>query len=866
MSNTTSFLISRYISWMHWFIPPILQHDSGILTRAQNIINAVVMAALSGPFYSVAYYLLGFEAAALEVLFCCIVMFIAPFVLKATGSIKLAREIFLCAVFFNFAWLTYHLGGLSAPTASWLITAPVAAMFLGGVGTAVFWLAMSCALVSTIYVLPAYGVTLPGHPVVNMELLYLLCYIGLFIVIVVFVLLFELTKTQGFIKLEQALKIINELAIRDDLTGSHNRRHLIKLIEQEKDRPSRLGSSFCLCLMDIDFFKRINDRYGHSAGDHVLKAFAETAQKYIRTTDSFGRYGGEEFLLMLPETSLDEAAALAERVRIGIEQLDFLDINEEIAVTVSIGISEFRPGESISQTVARADQALYRAKSGGRNRVACYDHAPATAGANPESLTYSGVDGGALNATALPSGASSDSDMENEKRSNSREAESLQYDALTGLLSRNFLYDRLSHAMTRAIRKRQLLATMILSINRFRELNDALGHEAGDLALVQVANCIKKCLRDSDTLSRWGGDEFIVILEDTADEKSARRVAKKILDHFSEPLVLNGTECFVTLSIGIALFPSPECDIDALLKKADIAMGRAKSSGDNNFQVYSSEISPPPSERLVLKNRLRDVLGAGELFLQYQPQVNLKTNQIVGVEALLRWQHPQYGRIEPARFISLAEETGIIVPIGEWVLRTACIQNRAWCDAGLPAIKTAVNLSARQLRHPGFVERVLQIIRETDIDPNCLDLEITEGLLIENLDLSKEIISELRAAGVKISIDDFGTGYSSLNYLSELPIDILKMDGSFVKRLVSGAPNGEKAYKAYLIAEAIVLMAHRLNLKVIAEAVETEQQLAALRRMKCDELQGFLFSFPMYPDEIAALLEKQTRSAPANAA
>lgn len=856
MSNTTSSLIARYIAGLHWFIPLELQQDPAILTRAQNVVNAVVMAALSGPFYALTYHLLGFSTAALEILFCCTFMFIAPFVLKATSSIKLAREIFLCAVFFNFTWLTYHLGGISAPTASWLITGPVVAMFLGGVGTAVFWLMMSCAAISVIYALQAYGVPLPSHPVTDMELLYLLCNIGLFVVVVVFVLLFELTKTQGFIKLEQALKIINELAIRDELTGSHNRRHLIKLIENERDRPNRLGSSFCLCLLDIDFFKRINDRYGHSAGDNVLKAFAATAQKYIRVNDSFGRYGGEEFLLMLPETSVEEAVALAERVRIGVEKIDFSDIGPDVFVTVSIGISEFQPGESISQTVARADQALYQAKSSGRNRVVCYGQAPATEDAGSEALH----DETTLSLISMPQ---SGLDVGYESLFRPQAPDALQYDPLTGLLSRHLLCDRLSHAMNRAIRNQHLIAIMILSINKFKELNEALGYEAGDLALVKVANCVRRCLRDSDTVSRWGGDEFIVILEDAADEEGARRAAKKILNQFTEPLGLNGAECFVTLSMGIALFPGPACNIDALLKKADSAMSRAKSWGENNFQVYAPDTSPPPSERLALKNRLREVLGRNELFLQYQPQVDLKTNQIVGVEALLRWQHPQYGLIEPSRFIPLAEETGMIVPIGEWVLKTACAQNKIWRDAGLPAIKIAVNLSARQLRHPGLVERILQIIKETDIDPNCVDLEITEGLLIENLDSSREIISELRATGVRISIDDFGTGYSSLNYLSELPIDILKMDGSFVKRLGGSTPNREKSYS---IAEAIVSIAHKLNLKVIAEAVETEQQLMELRRMKCDELQGFLFNYPMYPDDIAVLLEKQIRSTAANAA
>jgi diguanylate cyclase (GGDEF)-like protein len=356
---------------IHWFIPRKAQLGASQLARAQNLVNAVVMAALSGPFYAVSYYLLGDPVAACEILACCAVMFSAPFLLRATGSIALGREVFLCGAFFNFTWLTYHLGGVGAPTAGWLITPPIVAMLLGGVGTALFWLAMSFLAVVAIYSLHASGIAAPPPPITDMELLHLICNIGLYIVVVMFVLLFELTKTQGFIKLEQALKIINELAIRDELTGSHNRRHLMQLIEHEKERSARFGSLFCLCLLDIDYFKRINDTYGHSAGDTVLREFAATVQGRIRESDAFGRYGGEEFLLMLPETTIDEATRLAERVRANIERLGFAGL-PGLSVTVSIGIAGFRASESIAQTIARADEALYLAKSNGRNRVVCH--------------------------------------------------------------------------------------------------------------------------------------------------------------------------------------------------------------------------------------------------------------------------------------------------------------------------------------------------------------------------------------------------------------------------------------------------------------------------------------------------------------
>ncbi|MGZ5198214.1 MAG: putative bifunctional diguanylate cyclase/phosphodiesterase [Telluria sp.] len=834
MENAGSRWISRYITAIHWFIPAEAQQHAAQLTRAQNVINAVVMAALSGPFYSLAYALLGFPTAAREILACCAFMFLAPFLLRATRSIVLAREVFLCAVFFNFTWLTFNLGGVNAPTAGWLITAPVVAMFLGGVGTAVFWLSMSCLAVIAIYALPLLGVPLPPHPVTDMQLLYLLCDLGLYLVIVVFVLLFELTKTQGFIKLEQALNVINELAIRDELTGSHNRRHLIDLIEQERERVVNGGHAFCICLLDIDHFKRINDTYGHAAGDTVLQSFALTVQKKIRETDCFGRYGGEEFLLMLPNTSLDDAMLFAERVRQTVERLAFADVSAELRVSVSIGVAQFHNGETIGQTVSRADEALYVAKSSGRNRVVNYGQTIEVMLAEPGETAHAAAPALELSETS-------------------------QCDPLTGLLSRRVLRDRLSHAMARAARNDRLVALMLLNVNKFKDINEALGFEAGDAMLVQIAAKVRDCLRESDTVVRWGGDEFIVILEDLAQASDAQQVAEKILDCFALPLTVGQRESFVSLSIGIATFPAPGCDIDVLLKRADTAMTRAKVWGENSAQVYTADAPLPPSERLVLKNHLREALANNQLLLQYQPQIDLASGRIVGVEALIRWEHPAYGRIEPARFIGLAEETGLIVPIGEWVMRTACAQNAAWRAAGLPRVKTAVNLSARQLKHPELIDRVVAIIAETGIEPGCLDLEITEGILIDSVEMNRLGLNTLRESGVQVSIDDFGTGYSSLSYLTELPVDILKMDRSFVMRLGQGGAGD----RSYALAESIIHMAHRLNLIVIAEAVETAEQLADLSAMGCDFAQGYYFHRPVSPERIAELLGAQRDNTPA---
>jgi diguanylate cyclase (GGDEF)-like protein len=841
----------RYLDAAHLFVPTRLRQDATVLARAENVVNAALMAATAGPLYALAYWMLGLELAAAEILACCLVMLMAPPVLRLTGSIALARELFLCALFFNFSWLTWHLGGIHAPTASWLITAPVVAMFLGGVASGVFWLAVSCAAAATVWGLPALGIAAPSVPSLDMPLLHLICNLGLYVVVLVFVLLFELTKTEGFVKLQRALAIINELAIRDELTGSHNRRFLLGLIDREKERADRNGRPFCLCLFDIDFFKRINDTYGHAAGDLVLRRFAEAVQGQVRGTDAFGRYGGEEFLLMLPETPAPDALVLAERVRrviAGLRCSGPETNGSEISLTVSVGVVEYRLGEAVAQAIARADEALYVAKSLGRNRVQCHD--------DDERLPVAPKQEG-LRADADEHGAGP-------RVSAGRLLDGAQCDQLTGLLNRNLLRDRLRHAMDRANRNRRLVALLLLNINGFKEINDEFGYEAGDELLTQAGTAIRRCLRDSDTVARWGGDEFIALLEDLSFESDAQVVAEKILDRFGLPLSVAGRECFVTLAVGVALYPAADCDLDALLKRADIAMRGAKRWGENSVQVYSGDTVQPQSERLALKNGLRDALAQGQLFLEYQPQIDLATRRVVGVEALLRWQHPVYGRVDPGRFIPLAEETGMIVPIGDWALRTACLQNRAWRASGLPEIKTAVNLSARQLKEPGLPARVLAILHDTGMPARCLDLEITEGMLIEDLAGNCALMSGLRQAGVVVSIDDFGTGYSSLNYLSELPIDILKMDGLFVRRLgaAGSAAPGKPVGRSFAIAEAIVSMAHRLGLNVIAEAVETPEQLADLCAMGCDCAQGYYFARPLPPAEVAAMLARQVEAAP----
>jgi diguanylate cyclase (GGDEF)-like protein len=553
MKQIASRLLRQYLTTVHWFIPAAIRRDSGLLMRAEHLVHAAALAALCGPFYACSYYLLGAARASTTILLCCALIAAVPFLLRATANVFLAREAFLGIIFLNFSWLTVHLGGVDAPTAAWLITAPVAAMFLGGAITASFWLVMSCVTIVAIYFFPHMLASTPQFASNSLHLLHLICNLLLYAVVVVFVLLFELAKTQGFIKLEQALTVINELAIRDELTGSHNRRHLMKLIEEEKYRAGRSGNLFCLCLLDLDFFKHVNDTYGHSAGDEILREFARTVQAEIRARDCFGRYGGEEFLLMLPETMLEQALGLAEQVRLRIKQLQFPDISDDLQLTVSIGLAEYRAGESIGQTIARADEALYAAKSSGRDRSFCYGQQPAAPLPDADSLVPA-----ALRAFAAE-----------------------HSDPLTGVLNRRMLRDRLGHAMERALRNNHVVALMLLNLNKFKEINDAVGYEAGDAILVQTAATVRGCLRESDTIARWGGDEFVVILEEVGHESDAQKVADKIIRQFAQPMGVDGRETRVTLSVGIAMSPGVKCDVDTMLKRADIAMARAKSWGDN---------------------------------------------------------------------------------------------------------------------------------------------------------------------------------------------------------------------------------------------------------------------------------------------
>jgi diguanylate cyclase len=445
------------------------------------------------------------------------------------------------------------------------------------------------------------------------------------------------------------------------------------------------------------------------------------------------------------------------------------------------------------------------------------------------------------------------------RRAEERVMRAANYDHLTQLPNRALFNDRLQYTIDLAGRNRRTAALLFLDLDNFKRINDTLGHRTGDLLLKDAAGRLSGCVRKSDTVSRYqvdlsnptvarvGGDEFIILLPEVGQCEDTITVARRIMDAMSHPFFLECHEVFVTASVGIAVYPIDGKDVDALLKNVDTAMYHAKSQGKNNFQFYEQRMNAAALKKLTLENQLHKALERQEFLLYYQPQIDIRTGEIVGTEALVRWQHPDLGMILPDEFIPLAEETGLIIPIGDWVLHTACAQNMAWQAAGLPPVRVAVNISTHQLRHQDFISSVTRVLAETGLPSHYLELEITESIMMQNIDTNLGIIHALKDMGLRFAIDDFGTGYSSFNYLKRLPMDAIKIDRSFVRDITANPDDAA-------IVIAMIAMSHSLNLKVVAEGVETEGQRVFLREQGCDLLQGYLLSRPMPSAEFESFL------------
>ena len=445
-------------------------------------------------------------------------------------------------------------------------------------------------------------------------------------------------------------------------------------------------------------------------------------------------------------------------------------------------------------------------------------------------------------------------DITERKLSEEKIIQMANYDNLTGLPNRRLLMNYLNQAITMVGRRALFVAVLFIDLDRFKLINDTLGHSAGDEMLKEVAERMKKCVRLSDIVGRLGGDEFIVLLPDIEQIDDVIIICKRIYSIFDTPVRYGEHEVSVMMSIGISVYPTDGEDGETLLRKADVAMYRAKSDGKSCYRFYSDGMSQSGADRLRLESRLRRAAERGELYLHYQPQVDINTGRIYGVEALMRWHDPGYGIISPKEFIPIAEESGLIIPMGEWLLWTACLQAKAWQDKGLNRVKLAVNISLRQFMQKAFAHTVDRILKETGLDAGYLELELTESIIMDNAETVINILDELKQIGVSLAIDDFGTGYSSLIYLKHMPIDIIKIDQSFVRDMTVDKDDAA-------ICDAIIKLAKSLNLEVIAEGVETMEQLELLRRLDCKNIQGYVVSKPLSCDDFEMFLRKK-RSIP----
>ncbi len=657
------------------------------------------------------------------------------------------------------------------------------------------------------------------------------------------------------------------LATRDPLTNCLNRRAFLEKYEIEFSAASTQGTALTCLMMDLDHFKSINDQYGHATGDKVIKYVAEMIRSHSRPGDLVGRYGGEEFCLVLPQTDLNDAIAIADRLRREIHIHAPADVNPAVRITASLGVADLTPEIACSSNlVNHADKALYLAKEAGRNRVMEwkseyrdrdplltdeYKDIALTRPAEESVFPLSDHHAHASSGNELLALQNKVQILEEELEYHHSLQQSRDCDQLTGLPDRMVFIDRIRQALAHGYRYGRIVALVYLDIDSFKRINDTLGEIVGNQLLKAVSTRLMGELRSVDTVgllgkgnndttvSRLSKEEFGILLTDLAEVESAAWIVKRIFQSLSEKFVIDGHEIFITCSAGISIFPYDSNDSEVLLRAASAARNDAKHRlGHNNLQFFSPEINKTAYRQLWLESQLHRALESDELVLHYQPTVSMTSGQIRSLEALIRWDHPKLGQISPIDFIGIAEHTGLINKMGTWVLRSACQQARKWCDEGFNNIQVAVNLSPAQFRDDNLAHEIISILEETKLPARSLNLEITENTLIDNFSGTIKIMNELHHAGVSFSIDDFGTGYSSLSYLKSLPVDWVKIDRSFLSDVLPSQQDQG-------IIGAIISMSHSLGLKVVAEGVETDAQCEFLRTLHCDEIQGFLISTPL---------------------
>ena len=650
------------------------------------------------------------------------------------------------------------------------------------------------------------------------------------------------------------------LATRDPLTDCLNRRAFFEKSEPVFETARRNAQQLACIMVDIDLFKSINDRYGHVKGDEVIRMVAQTLQASLRSSDTICRYGGEEFCITLPGLNTEQAIATAIRARTNIAAMNFPEIstNSSLRVTASFGIATLdQEVADFAHFIDRADQALYIAKNTGRNRVSVWDSE--TGVRNPvapeTSETGAGFGGDRMEAPTPDDGPSA-SDADQDVAAGAPEQ---GHDSLTLLPNRKLFHNRIVEAIEFCRNSQQSFSLLMLDLDMFRRINNTMGVYVGDELLTEVSQRLVQSLRSTDVVVRFdnedsdnpiyrlSGDEFGILLTGMECTEFTTQVVNRIMESLSGAFDIGGHRIRLACNIGISLYPDNGGDADTLLKNAAVALYYAKCQGPNRYQFFDESRAESSTGNFPLQNELRLAIDQDQLELYYQPKIDMKSGRIVCMEALLRWRHPEMGMIPPSQFLKVAENTGLIIPIGKWVLHTACRQLGVWQRGGYPDLCVAVNLSTLQFSQKDLLMQIGKILDETGIAPWHLDLELTEATIMDDIAAAATTLRLLHKAGIKISIDDFGTGYSSLNNLKRFPIRSVKIDRSFIRDITTDEDDAG-------IIKAIITMAHGMGLRVVAEGVETAAQFAFLDNLHCDEFQGFLFSPPVPNIEAGSLL------------
>ena len=718
----------------------------------------------------------------------------------------------------------------------------------------------------------------------------------------------ELRRTLG--KLEKSQREITRqnqelqvLATRDPLTGALNRRSLFQGFETLFSEAQEEGGELSCIMVDIDHFKSVNDRFGHAVGDKVIKLLAKILTEHSRPIDLVGRFGGEEFCVVLPEVGTAVAAEIAERMRLAVQEGKEAKFTSTLRITASFGVAAL--SEQLNDHNAmleQADKALYAAKEGGRNRVIKWSSEleeaapadvsettePAPAATEPASAATEPTPDAKAPPPAEEAGAvvafpqlvsaqsresaakivrlhPQDSGMPGVAHLNGAEqSDQLRSSEDASLSNRLLLFDRIGQAIWRAQRYATQVAVMVIDVDALQRVSDTLGFAVNEKFAKTIVAHIKKVLRCTDTValteenellfsvSLLGRSEIVVLLTDLKQSEIVTTILQRIFSVNNEPVEVEGNEFYLNSNIGVSLYPFDGEDADTLIRNASSAMREAKQSmGRNSFRFYADDINQRSKKQIHLEAELHRAVEREELILYYQPKVDLKSGCILGMEALLRWQHPQMGLVPPNDFIPLAEQTGMIAEISQWVIGAVCRQVHLWQEAGYGVVNVAINLSPVEFRNPQLGDQIIRLVEAAGVPANAIEMEITETVVMQNMDTAVGILEQLSVAGFSISVDDFGTGYSSLSYLKRFPLSKVKIDRSFISDFTKGPSDAA-------LVSAIIAMSHSLGLRVVAEGVETEEQLRFLQDLHCDEIQGYLISKPVPQAQASDLLAQSS--------